>query len=94
MVHQEELSTDFKTAILRFTDDTASDLLAATGRIGTGAGGSVASEAEKLEPRLLKETGVNIAARLFSRRSLVLIAIHEVRHKVKECLAGYRLPDR
>ncbi|HLM00325.1 MAG TPA: hypothetical protein VK400_04660, partial [Pyrinomonadaceae bacterium] len=60
------VESDFKTAVLRFTDDTF-DLLAQNR--GEGGGAATAnSQAQKLasesEPRLLKETGANISSRL------------------------------
>jgi hypothetical protein len=58
----DSIESDFKTAVLRFTDDTF-------GVLGAGSGPGVApGEAQKLASesgnKLLKETGANIAARL------------------------------
>jgi len=58
----DTVESDFKTAVLRFTDDTFSVL-------GTGSSpGAAPSDAQKLaaefDARELKETGANIAARL------------------------------
>ena len=62
MLKAERVESDFKTAVLRFTDDTF-DV------IGRGAGpGTAPPEASRLaqefEKRVLKETGANIAVRL------------------------------
>jgi hypothetical protein len=62
MLHADSIESDFKTAVLRFTDDTFSV-------IGSGSGaGAATGDAQKLaaefEARALKETGANIAARL------------------------------
>ncbi|HEX9962239.1 MAG TPA: hypothetical protein VGB00_15000, partial [Pyrinomonadaceae bacterium] len=59
------MESDFKTAVLRFTDDTF-DLVARSKREGGAA--TANPQAQKLasesEPRLLKETGANISSRL------------------------------
>jgi hypothetical protein len=59
------VESDFKTAVLRFTDDTF-DLIAQNKR--EGGAETANSQAQKLasesEPRLLKETGANISSRL------------------------------
>jgi hypothetical protein len=62
LLHSDVVESDFKTAVLRFTDDTF-------GVIGDGApAGAASGDAQKLaaefEARALKETGANIAARL------------------------------
>jgi hypothetical protein len=62
MLKADLVESDFKTAVLRFTDDTFEV-------IGAGAApGSAPADATKLaqefEKRVLKETGANIAARL------------------------------
>ena len=62
LLHADHVETDFKTAVLRFSDDTFSIL-------GTGSGpGAPSPAAQKLagefESRVLKETGANIPARL------------------------------
>ena len=62
MLKTDTVESDFKTAVLRFTDDTF-------GVLGAGnVPGSATSDAQKLatefEGRVLTETGANIAARL------------------------------
>jgi hypothetical protein len=63
LLKAEDVSSDFKTAVLRFTDDTASEMLSQ----GSLQGGAVSEQAghlaTELEPRLRKETGMNISAR-------------------------------
>jgi hypothetical protein len=63
MLKADDVSSDFKTAVLRFTDDTASDFL----KDGFLQGGAVSERAPHLAaefgPRFLKETGVNMSAR-------------------------------
>ena len=62
-LNSESAESDFRTAVLRFSDDTM-DIIGK----GMDADAPVASDARKLaselEPRLLKETGANISARL------------------------------
>lgn len=57
-----EVASDFKTAVLRFSDDTFERLAVQP------TPGSAAEHAQKLatesEPRILKETGANVSARL------------------------------
>jgi hypothetical protein len=59
----EVFESDFKTAVLRFTDETAEQI----GR-ASGAGGAADERAQKLaaelDARLLKETGANLSARV------------------------------
>ena len=63
LLRSDEVSSDFKTAVLRFTDDTASELLN-KGFLQGGASSEQAGHlATELEPRLRKETGMNISAR-------------------------------
>ncbi|HEX8736766.1 MAG TPA: M1 family aminopeptidase [Pyrinomonadaceae bacterium] len=59
------MESDFKTAVLRFTDDTF-DLIAQNKRAGDAATANAPAQklASESEPRLLKETGANISARL------------------------------
>jgi hypothetical protein len=62
MLKADTIESDFKTAVLRFTDDSF-------GVLGAGSGpGSATNDAQKLatefEARVLIETGANIAARL------------------------------
>jgi len=64
MLKADDVESDFKTAVLRFTDETADEF----GKAGFLQGGAAASPAvehlaAELEPRLLKETGTNISAR-------------------------------
>ncbi|MBZ5721932.1 MAG: hypothetical protein LAO03_16285 [Acidobacteriia bacterium] len=63
LLKSDSVSVDFKTAVLRFTDDTASELL----KTGFLQGGAVSEQAghlaAELGPSLLKETGMNISAR-------------------------------
>jgi hypothetical protein len=63
LLKADDVSSDFKSAVLRFTDDTASELLSQ----GFLQGGAVSEQAghlaAELEPRLRKETGMNISAR-------------------------------
>ena len=62
-INTDTAESDFRTAVLRFSDDTFE-------QIGKGmeAGAAAPDDARKLaaelEPRLLKETGANISARL------------------------------
>jgi len=62
MLHAENLSTDFKTAVLRFTDNPADILSQCSFHSDVGV---VESHdlAANLEPSLLKETGINISGR-------------------------------
>ena len=62
MLKADDVSSDFKTAILRFTDDTA-DELAKPESLQSAAAQQAADLASDLSPRLLKEGGVNISAR-------------------------------
>jgi len=63
MLKADDVSSDFKTAVLRFTDDTASDFLK-DGFLQGGAASERASHlAAEFGPRFLKETGVNMSAR-------------------------------
>jgi Peptidase family M1 domain len=63
LLKADEVSTDFKTAVFRFTDETAADLL----KQSSSARVAVSEQAIKLDrelaPTLLKESGLNIAAR-------------------------------
>ena len=63
MLKADDVSSDFKTAVMRFTDDTASELL----KLGFQQGASPSEQAGRLSselgPHLLKETGMNILAR-------------------------------
>ena len=62
LLKSDDVSTDFKVAVLRFTDDTAE--LLSQGVLQSASPAEQASHlAAELDPRLLKETGVNISAR-------------------------------
>jgi len=63
MLKADDVASDFKSAVLRFTDDTASELVAAGSLQNGAAPQSVGDLAAEFSPRLLKETGVNISAR-------------------------------
>ena len=57
----DNVESDFKTAVFRFTDDTAAQL----GQAQPGAGDDRAQKlAKETEQRILKETGANLSARL------------------------------
>lgn len=63
LLKADDVSSDFKTAVLRFTDDTASDLIS-QGFLQGGASSEQASRlAAEFGARFLKETGANISAR-------------------------------
>ena len=64
LLKADDVSADFKTAVLRFTDDTAHELLKAGFLQGGAASEQAAHLAAELSPRLLRETGMNISARL------------------------------
>ena len=61
LLGSEIIESDFKTAVFRFTDDTATQL-------GQAHAAPVDARAQKLasemEPRILRETGANISARV------------------------------
>jgi hypothetical protein len=63
LLKAEDVSSDFKTAFLRFTDDTGSELT----KDGSVQGGATSAQAARLASELgthlLKETGMNIGAR-------------------------------
>src|SRR5216684_1955729 len=63
LLEADDVSTDFKTAVLRFTDDTGNELLRSGFLQGGAVSGQAAHLAADLAPRLLKETGMNISAR-------------------------------
>jgi hypothetical protein len=63
LLKSEDVSADFKTAVLRFTDDTASDLLKVGFLQGSGVSEQAGHLVAELAARLLKETGMNISAR-------------------------------
>jgi hypothetical protein len=63
LLNADDVAADFKTAVLRFTDNTASELLN-EGFLQEGASPEQAGHlAAELAPRLMKETGVNISSR-------------------------------
>lgn len=63
MLKADEVSSDFKTAVLRFTDDTAGELLKAGFRQAQCSSEQASRLGVELEPRLLKEAGMNVSAR-------------------------------
>jgi len=62
LLKAEDISADFKTAIFRFTDETG-DVLTQGLQLGTSPSEQACRIAGEFEPRLLKETGINISAR-------------------------------
>jgi len=62
-VNSDSAESDFKTAVLRFSDDTL-DIIGKGIDADAAASRDAQSLATDLEPRLLKETGANISARL------------------------------
>jgi hypothetical protein len=63
LLKADDVSSDFKTAVLRFTDNTADEFLKQGFLQGDSASQQAAHLAADLEPSLLKETGMNIAGR-------------------------------
>lgn len=63
MLKAEELSAEFKTAVLRFTDDTGNELIKQGFQQGTTTSGQASHLATELASQLLKETGMNVSAR-------------------------------
>jgi hypothetical protein len=63
LLNADSVDSDFRTAVLRFSDDTF-DLIAGNLRKEGGADKEAQKLAEEFEPRLLKQTGANISARL------------------------------
>ena len=63
LLNADDVSADFRTAVLRFTDDTASEFLKQGFIQGSAASGQAGRLAAELAPHLLKETGMNISAR-------------------------------
>jgi hypothetical protein len=62
LLKAEVVDSDFRSAVLRFTDDTFDHI---GKNLSSGAPSAGAQElASEFEPRLLKETGANISARL------------------------------
>ena len=62
-LNSESAESDFKTAVLRFSDDTL-DIIGKEMDAGAVAPIEAQKLASEMEPRLLKETGANISARL------------------------------
>ncbi len=62
-LNAEAVESDFKTAVLRFTDDTFDILGSGSAAVDTVPGNAL-DLAKDFEPRLLEETGANISARL------------------------------
>ncbi len=62
MLKADNVSSDFKVAVMRFTDDTA-ELLSQSAVQSSGSVDKASTLAADLEPRLLKETGMNVSAR-------------------------------
>ena len=60
----DAIESDFKTAVLRFTDDT--DSIIGAGKTEGAASGTAVEFAIKLNDRILEQTGANIASRLTS----------------------------
>ncbi len=63
LLKADDVSADFKTAGLRFTDNTAGELLKSGFLQGAAVSEQAARLAAELAPRLLKETGMNVSAR-------------------------------
>jgi hypothetical protein len=59
----DAVESDFKTAVLRFTDDTF-DIVGQNRREGTAADARAEKLAAELDGRILKETGANLSARV------------------------------
>jgi len=62
LLRADDVTSDFKTAVLRFTDDTG-ELLPRANRSSAPAGEPANRLITELEPRLLEETGMNLSAR-------------------------------
>lgn len=63
MIGADVFESDFKTAVLRFSDDTI-DIIGRDRRDGAAAAGVAQKLASETEPRVLKQTGANLSARL------------------------------
>jgi hypothetical protein len=63
MLDTEIIETDFKTAVLRFTDDTF-ELIGRNRQEGGAANEKAQKLASELDERIMKETGANLSARL------------------------------
>ena len=62
-LNSESAESDFRTAVLRFSDDTF-DIIGKNIDADAEASAEAQKLASELEPRLLKETGANISARM------------------------------
>jgi hypothetical protein len=62
LLHEGDVTSDFKTAILRFTDDTA-DFLPKPASTSPPTPAEAARLASEFEARLLEETGLSVSAR-------------------------------
>jgi len=62
-INADVAESDFKTAVLRFSDDTF-DLIGKQADANAAPSVDAQKLASELEPRLLKETGVNVSTRL------------------------------
>jgi hypothetical protein len=63
LLKADDVSSDFKTAVLRFTDDSATTLQQQSFSQNGSADEQAVRLGAELGPRLLKETGMNIGAR-------------------------------
>lgn len=68
MLKADAVESDFGTAVLRFTDDTFDVIGKGASSVSSGSSASAPANftelARDFEPRLLKETGANVSARL------------------------------
>ncbi len=58
------VESDFKTAVLRFSDDTFNEITKTSGQAGGGGDIQVQKLATDLDARILKESGANLPARI------------------------------
>jgi hypothetical protein len=63
MLGTDAVDSDFKTAVLRFSDDTF-DLIGKNRHEGSATNERAQKLASDLDPRILKETGANLSARI------------------------------
>lgn len=63
LLKADDIQSDFRTAVLRFTDDTAGEFLTQGSLQGGAASEQAVRLAAALAPSLLKETGMNISGR-------------------------------
>jgi len=63
LIDKDAVDSDFKTAVLRFTDDTF-DIIGKGMSDAAAIPGNALDLARDLEPRMLEETGANISSRL------------------------------